>query len=324
MLDQLDNEGLEKLAQKKIKERELAEKKQAEELVSTQNTPPTTPPPPTDDSSYEDFSNFPQEEQEMSFLEHLEVLRWHLFRSIIAVFSLTIIAFITMVDYIFPLVIMAPAKLNFWTYKKMCELGNALHIDVLCINQLGFTIQSRQLTTQFMTHITASLVIGFVVSFPYVFWEGWRFIKPAMYRKEQSTAKGTVLVVSFLFFAGVLFGYYIILPLSLNFLGNYQLDPSILNEIDLSNYLSTIVSIVLSAGLMFQMPVFSYFFSKIGVLNPQLMINYRRHAIVVIFFISAVLTPPDVASQVLLGTPLILLYEISIQISKFVHSKRME
>lgn len=320
MLDQLDDDGLEKLAQKKIKEKELAEQKKAELLATDSNTPTNPPPPPTN-YSQEEFSNEAPDEKEMSFLDHLEVLRWHLVRSGIAILSITIIAFFTMIDYIFQPIIMAPSKLNFWTYQKMCELSTFLNTDVLCVTKLGFEIQSRKLTAQFMTHITASLVIGLVISFPYLFWEIWRFIKPALYSKEQKMAKGTVFFVSFLFFTGVLFGYYIILPLSLNFLGNYQLDPTILNEIDLSNYLSTIISIVLAAGVMFQMPMFSYFFSKIGVLHPQMMMNYRKHAVVVIFFIAAVLTPPDIASQILLGLPLILLYEISIQISKVVTSK---
>ncbi|MCP4522022.1 MAG: twin-arginine translocase subunit TatC [Cytophagales bacterium] len=254
----------------------------------------------------------------MSFLGHLEVLRWHLMRSVIAIFIFTIAAALLMKSYIFPEIIIAPTKLNFWTYQQLCELSNLLNTDALCIKKLGFTIQSRKLPAQFTTHIRASLVIGFIAAFPYVFWEIWRFIKPALYTKEQIMAKSTVFFVSLLFFMGVAFGYYLILPLSLNFLGNYQLDPNILNEIDLGNYISTIISIILAAGIMFQLPMLSLFFSKIGLLTPQFLMNYRKHSVVVILFISAILTPPDVASQLLLSVPLFLLYEVSIQISKYV------
>ncbi len=326
MLDQLDNDALDRLVEKQKKERELAQKRKAEleeseNSVDTTNTnTPTDPPLPP--SSMNNGGNEPPEEEEpMSFLDHLEVLRWHLIRSFIAIGIFTIIAFITMIDYVFPHVIMAPSKIDFWTFQQMCDLSNYLGSDVLCFDKLGFEVRSRKLHTQFLTHITASIVIGFITAFPYLFWEVWRFIKPALYQKERNTAKGTVFFVSILFFMGVAFGYYIILPLSLRFLGNYQLSQEIANEIDLSNYLSTMISIVLSAGLMFQLPVFTYFFSKIGVLTPQFLINYRKHAIVAIFFIAAILTPPDIASQLLLGFPLILLYEISIQISKVVTSK---
>lgn len=327
MLDQLDDEAFDRLVERRKVERKLAQKRkaeseQAENTVDTtdSNTPTDPPLPPSSNNG--SFNEPPEEEEEpMSFLDHLEVLRWHLIRSFIAIAIFTIIAFVTMVDYIFPHVIVAPSKINFWTFQKMCDLSHYIGSDVLCIEKLGFTVQSRTLHGQFLTHITASLVIGFIASFPYLFWEVWRFIKPAMYQKERNTAKGTVFFVSLLFFIGVGFGYYIILPLSLNFLGNYQLSKEIINEIDLSNYLSTIISIVLSAGLMFQLPMFSYFFSKIGVITPQFLMNYRKHAIVVIFFLAALLTPPDIASQLLLGLPLILLYEISIQISKVVTSK---
>jgi sec-independent protein translocase protein TatC len=180
------------------------------------------------------------------------------------------------------------------------------------------------MTAQFTMHLTSSFVVGIICAFPYVFWEIWRFVSPGLYSKERNLSRGAVFFVSLLFITGVLFGYYIIAPISINFLSHYQLDPSILNEIDLTSYVSTVTMIVLASGLMFQLPVVVFFLSKIGLITPEVLKAYRRHAIVIILVLSALITPPDIISQILMSFPLIFLYEISIVLSKFVTKKEQE
>jgi sec-independent protein translocase protein TatC len=261
------------------------------------------------------------EEQEMSFLDHLEVLRWHLIRSFASIFIFAIAAFLSK-EIVFHHIILAPSRTDFWTYQMLCQLGELMGTsDLLCINDLPFTIQSRQMTGQFTMHITSSLVIGLILAFPYAFWEFWRFISPALYSTERNASRGAVFFVTLLFMMGILFGFYVLSPLSINFLTNYQLDPSIKNEIDITSYISTLCMLVLSCGIMFQMPMVVFFLTKAGLVSPPLMKQYRRHSIVVILIISAVLTPPDVVSQLLIAFPLVLLYQMSIWISAMVLRK---
>jgi sec-independent protein translocase protein TatC len=253
----------------------------------------------------------------MSFLDHLEELRWHLIRSIVSILVFAIAAFLAK-DFVWDLIILGPSKTDFWTYRFLCELGERIGSDVLCIEELPFIIQSRQMTGQFTMHILSSLVIGLLCAFPYTFWEIWRFIKPGLYETERKLSTGAVFFVSLLFASGVLFGYFIVSPLAVNFLANYQVAESILNEFDIISYVQTIATLVLTCGLMFQLPIVVYFLSKAGLVTPQLMKTYRRHAIIVILLISAILTPPDVISQVLIAFPLVFLYQISIFISRMV------
>jgi sec-independent protein translocase protein TatC len=253
--------------------------------------------------------------KEMSFLDHLEELRWHLIRSIVAILVFTVVAFVSK-DFVFGVLILGPAKTDFFTYRILCLLGDYLDISTLCIDKLNFTLQSRQMTGQFAMHITSSFVVGFIVAFPYVFWEIWRFVKPGLYEKEISAAKGSIWVVTTLFALGILFGYYIISPLSINFLANYQLDPSIQNQFDITSYISTLIMMVLASGLMFQLPVVVYVLTKIGILTPAFMRTYRRHAVVFILIVAAFITPsPDIFSQMLVAIPLYILYEASIFVS---------
>jgi sec-independent protein translocase protein TatC len=194
----------------------------------------------------------------------------------------------------------------------------------LCIDKLNFTIQSRNMTGQFTTHVTISFVIGLIMAFPYAFWEIWRFVKPGLYTKERNLTSGAVFYVSLLFMLGVLFGYYILSPLSINFLANYTVDESIINEFDLLSYIETLVMMVLACALMFQLPMVVYVLSKTGLVTPQLMRMFRRHAIIVILFVAAVLTPsPDMFSQLIVAVPIYLLYEISIYISAAVEKARL-
>lgn len=262
-----------------------------------------------------------EEEEGMSFLDHLEALRFHLLRSVAAVLVFTVIAFLAK-SIVFGIIILGPSKVDFFTYRVLCDIANSLNVPALCIDDLPFTIQSRQMTGQFSMHMTSSLVVGFIVAFPYVFWEFWRFISPGLYDKEKNAARGAVFFVSFLFFLGASFGYYILAPLSINFLSNYQLDPSILNEFDISSYVTTLVMLVLASAIMFQLPVVIYFLSMSGLVTSKMLKAYRKHSIVVILIISAIITPPDVISQLLISMPIMVLYEVGISIAKRLEKKR--
>lgn len=262
-----------------------------------------------------------EEEEGMSFLDHLEALRWHLLRSVSAVLILTVIAFLAK-SIVFGVIILGPSKVDFITYRLFCDLGNYLGVAALCIDELPFTLQSREMTSQFSMHMTSSLVVGFIVAFPYLFWEVWRFISPGLYDKEKNAARGAVFFVSFLFFMGAAFGYFILAPMSINFLANYQLDPTIVNEFDISSYISTLTMLVLASAIMFQLPVVVYFLSKSGLVTSAMLRSYRRHAIVVILILSAVITPPDVISQVLIAMPILVLYEAGIQIAKRLEKEK--
>ncbi len=269
------------------------------------------------------LDQYQEEEEEggMSFLDHLEALRWHLFRSISAILIFTVIAFLAK-SFVFGIVILGPSKVDFVTYRWLCSLSDYLGIPALCIDELPFTIQSRQMTGQFSMHVTSSLVVGFIASFPYVFWEIWRFISPGLYDQEKNAAQGAVFFVSMLFFMGAGFGYFILSPLSINFLSNYQLDPSILNEFDISSYVSTLTMLVLASAIMFQLPVVVYFLAMSGLVTSKMLKSYRRHSIVVILILAAIITPPDVISQILIAMPILVLYEAGIQIAKRLEKKR--
>jgi sec-independent protein translocase protein TatC len=262
-----------------------------------------------------------EEEEGTSFLDHLEALRLHLLRSVAAILVLTVIAFLAK-SIVFGIIILGPSKVDFFTYRVLCDIANSLNVPALCIDDLPFTIQSRQMTGQFSMHMTSSLVVGFIVAFPYVFWEFWKFISPGLYDKEKNAARGAVFFVSFLFFLGAGFGYFVLAPLSINFLSNYQLDPSILNEFDISSYVTTLVMLVLASAIMFQLPVVIYFLSMSGLVTSKMLKAYRKHSIVVILIISAIITPPDVISQLLISMPIMVLYEVGISIAKRLEKKK--
>ncbi|NVJ87131.1 MAG: twin-arginine translocase subunit TatC [Algoriphagus sp.] len=267
------------------------------------------------------LDQYQEEEDGMSFLDHLEALRWHLLRSIAAILIFSVTAFLAK-SIVFGVVILGPSKIDFFTYRVLCDLASYVNMPALCIDELPFTIQSRQMTGQFSMHMTSSFVVGFIVAFPYVFWEVWRFISPGLYDQEKQAARGAVFFVSLLFFMGAAFGYYILSPLSINFLSNYQLDPSILNEFDITSYVTTLTMLVLASAIMFQLPVVIYFLSMSGLVTARMLKAYRRHAIVVILVLAAVITPPDVISQLLIAMPILVLYEAGINIAKRLEKKR--
>jgi sec-independent protein translocase protein TatC len=261
------------------------------------------------------------EKGEMSFLDHLEELRWHLIRSVIAMIVFTVIAFIE-VRWIFSNIILAPAKSDFFTWKVLCKLGNAINKPDLCIADIPLELQSRFMTGQFTITIIAAFVIGLIFSFPYIVWEIWRFVKPGLHKREQNSSTGIVLIVSFLFALGISFGYYVIAPLMVYIMVNYRISDLIVNQFDITSYVSTFVTLVFGSGLLFQLPVVIYFLSKFGIVTPTFLRKYRKHAIVVILVVAAIITPPDPLSQILITIPLYMLFEISILISSNVERNR--
>ncbi|MBK5278690.1 MAG: twin-arginine translocase subunit TatC [Bacteroidia bacterium] len=264
------------------------------------------------------------EEKEMAFLDHLEELRWHVVRAVGATFICMIVAFV-FIREIFDKIVFAPAKIDFPAFKYMCDLGKLVGLDELCVTELPFKIQSRQMTGQFMMSLTASFVIGLIVAFPYVVWEVWSFVRPGLQTKERKFSKGAVFAISFLFLLGVFFGYYILSPMTIWFLATYSISPLISNEFDITSYVSTIASLILGCGLLFQFPMVIYFLSKVGIVTPQLMRNYRKHSIVVILILGAIITPSgDPFSLTVISLPLYLLFEISIYISSIVQKRKLK
>lgn len=263
------------------------------------------------------------EEKEMTFLDHLEELRWHVIRALLAVVILTILAFAN-IEWIFENIVFAPAQLSFITFKYMCSLGELVGMtETLCVKELPFIVQSRNMTGQFMMSITGSFVIGLIVAFPYVIWELWSFIRPGLETKERKFSKGAVVAISFLFLLGILFGYYLLCPVTIWFLSTYSISPLIRNEFDITSYVSTTSSLVLGCGILFQFPVIIYFLTKVGLVTPQLMRQYRKHSIVVILVLGAVITPSaDPFSLTVISLPLYLLFEISIFTSALVMRRK--
>lgn len=251
----------------------------------------------------------------MSFWGHLEALRGHLIRSALAVFVFAIAAFLSR-DILFDYVILAPKEPYFFTNRMFCQLAESLNIPALCINAEPVQIINIDMAGQFTTHIWVSLVSGLILAIPYVILEIWRFIRPGLKPAEQAHSRYAVLVTTTLFLTGVLFSYFLIVPLSVNFLGSYQVSDMVTNQIALRSYISILTTIVLATGLLFELPVFVYFLSKVGLLSPALMKKHRKLAFVIILAVAAIITPPDVFSQIMVGLPLFLLYEVSINISK--------
>ncbi len=257
----------------------------------------------------------------MSFLDHLEELRWHLVRAFASIFVFAVLAFIFK-EFVFDEVILAPSKPDFFTNRFLCELADKLSMPALCINQVPLTLQNINMSGQFTTHIWVSFIAGFVAAFPYIFWEFWSFIKPALYPEELKYSRGAIFFSSALFMVGVLFAYYIICPLSVQFLGNYQVSTQVENIVNLGSYISTITSIVLAGGIIFELPIVIFFLARVGLVSSGFLKTYRRHAIVVALLLAAIITPPDIVSQILVCLPLILLYEAGIIIAKQIEKGR--
>ena len=279
-----------------------------------------------DQSAHIDYDDEPEEvvEKEMSFIEHLEELRWHIIRSVAAILIFMIAAWFSM-SFIFKVIILGPSRPDFWTYRKLCELGEYTGIKSLCVDKLNFSLMSREVSGQFMMALTSSAIVGLLVAFPYVFWEIWRFIKPGLKITEKKAATGSVFYVTALFFMGVFFGYYVVAPFAINFLVNFQIDPSIENQFDIQSYISVLATLTLACGITFQLPMAILVLTKIGVVTPKFLQTYRKHSVVVILIVAAIITPsPDMISQVLVAIPLYILYEISILVSIRIYKQRLK
>lgn len=270
-----------------------------------------------------------QETDQMSFMDHLEALRWHIIRSMAAIMIFALVAFMAK-SFVFEVIILGPYRPDFPTFRALCMFSEWLNASwptivadpqVLCIGQNLPALTSIVFMGQFINHIFVSLVIGFVAAFPYVFWEFWRFLKPGLKAAEQQMSTGVIFFTSVLFSLGVVFGYFIIAPLSINFFGTYQVADTVVNNPTLDSYITIITSVMLGCGVVFELPMVVYFLSRLGLVSPELLRKYRKHALVGSLILAAVITPPDVFSQVLVCIPLMILYEVSIWVSKITVSR---
>lgn len=266
--------------------------------------------------------------QEMSFWEHLEELRWHLVRSILAILILAVAAFLSK-DLIFNHIILAPKSSEFITNRALCLMSEwlasvwqAFPSETLCIKDFSLKLINIKLAGQFLIHLYISIFAGLIVAFPYLIWELWRFIKPALYKSEQQYTRGAVFWSSFLFILGISFSYFIIVPMAVLFLGSYNVSSNVENQIALSSYIGTVVSLTFAVGIVFEMPILVYFLTKVGLLTPDFMRKNRKAMVVVVLIISAIITPADVFSQILVAIPLLFLYEISIMVSSRIYNKQ--
>jgi sec-independent protein translocase protein TatC len=258
---------------------------------------------------------------EMGFLDHLEELRKRLFWSAAFILIGGIGLFISK-DWLFETVLFGPRNPEFISFRGWCWLSNKVGAgNALCVQEINYELINTTMLGNFTTHILVSAIGGFILSFPLVFWQGWLFLRPALKDRERQAARGIGLSSSLLFFTGVAFGYLIIAPLSLQFLGNYELG-DVQARISVMSYMKTIASITMAAGLIFQLPVVVYFLSRAGLITPDILKSYRKHALVGILVIAAVITPPDVTSQLLVAMPVLVLYEISIAISRRVMKRK--
>ncbi len=263
---------------------------------------------------------------EMSFLDHLEDLRWHLIRATSAIMIVATLAFIFSRS-IFKHIIFAPKEMSFPTYKLLCKAAQFINVDTtFCGDELPMMIQNRTMAGQFSADIWTAILAGFIIAFPYVIYQFWKFISPGMHPNERKHSRGFIIISSFLFFLGVLFGYYIVTPLSINFLANYSISEIVENQIDISSYIALVRSAALASGLVFELPIIIYFLTKIGLVTPEFLKKYRKYALVIVLILSAIITPPDIASQIIVAIPILILYQVSIYISKIVvrNQKRKE
>ncbi len=265
-------------------------------------------------------NNVPEEEKVMSFWDHLEELRGHIFRSLIAILVLAILAFANR-HIIFDWIILAPSSSHFITYQWLCRLGHWLHVNSLCISNMHIKIINIKMSGQFLTHMYISIVAGFILAFPYVLWEIWRFVQPALHENEKKYSRGGLLISTLLFLTGVIFSYFLIVPLTVNFLGTYTVSADVVNQISLSSYISTVVSVTFAVGVVFELPILVYFLTRIGLITPDMMKKNRKYMFVILLTVSAIITPPDVFSQMMVMIPLWGLYESSIIVSKRVYKR---
>jgi sec-independent protein translocase protein TatC len=264
----------------------------------------------------------PEADKEMSFFDHLDVLRKHLIRSALAIVVFTIVAFVY-IDDIFHKVILGPMNNDFYTYRKLCEFSREFyHSDEFCISNLNYSLQNTEMAGQFMMSFKISFLVGLVLAMPFMLWQLWLFIKPALSVRERKRTRGFVFYTSVLFILGILFGYFILSPISINFFAHYSLSSMIKNEINIQNVISFMTLLVLGTGLIFELPVLMYFLAKLGLISSAFLVKYRKYAFVIILIVAAIVTPPDIVSQVILTIPLYSLFEMGVFIIKRVEKQK--
>ena len=265
------------------------------------------------------------QEKEMSFLDHLEELRWHVIKATAAIIIAATAAFLAK-GFLFDVLIFGPTKSDFFTYEFLCKASRLMGFESFCDTNFDFEVQSRTMAGQFSAHIWTSITFGFIIAFPFVIYQFWKFISPGLLHKEKNNSRGFIFISSILFFIGVLFGYYIVCPLSINFLGTYSVAELVHNDFDLNSYIGLIRASTLASGLIFELPIIIYFLTKIGLVTPEFLKKNRKFALVIVLIFAAVITPPDIASQVIVAIPVIVLYQVSILISRIVirNQKRKE
>jgi len=260
--------------------------------------------------------------KEMSFMDHLEDLRWLFVRSAFVVIGIACACYF-IDDFIFDTIIFGPKDPNFITYRFFCEVTHFFGVDdaYACAQEFNFKIQNQEVSGQFSMYIWTLITAGFVIGFPYILWEVWKFIRPALYEKERKMAGSFILVSSILFFIGVLFGYYIIAPLSINFFATFNVSKEIENIFTVDSYVSMMKMSIVASGIVFELPIIIYFLAKLGLVTPDFLRKYRRYAIVIILILAAIVTPPDIPSQIIVSIPILILYEVSILIATMVAKK---
>lgn len=261
---------------------------------------------------------------EMSFLDHLEDLRWLLVRSSAVIIIMAIVTY-AFSDFIFDDIIFGPTHTDFITYRFFCDLAQSLGVTGdICVKELPFTIQNTSMEGQINVFIWTCITAGFILAFPYILYELWKFISPALYEKEKKGAIGFIVISSLLFFLGVLFGYLVIVPLSINFVATFSVSSVVKNEFNLDSYIGMIKTSVIAAGLFFELPIIVYFLTKLGLVTPNFLRKYRKYAIVILLIVAAIVTPPDVVSQITVAIPMLMIYEASIFLSVFVEKKKLK
>lgn len=251
---------------------------------------------------------------DMTFIEHLEELRKVLFRSALALLG-GIIVIVVFHDFVVNDVIMGPRRADFITYRLLCSWSEVMGLgSALCLDPPKLQLQSTTMSGNMNADLLVCFVGGLVVAFPMIFYNVWSFVRPGLRQKEIRAVRGIVFFVSLLFFLGAAFGYFVLAPLSIQFLGNYEF-ADVQNNATILSYLKLTTSLVLGTGLIFQLPVLVFFLAKIGLVTADFLRKYRKHAFVVNLIIAAIITPPDVTSQILVAMPMLLLYELSIWIA---------
>ena len=261
---------------------------------------------------------------EMSFLDHLEELRWLLVRS---TFAICIMAFVTyfISDYLFDEIILGPTRPTFFTYQWFCDLSHQLGFaDSICITELNFIIQNTEMEGQVNIFVWMCLLAGFILSFPYILWEVWKFISPALYDTEKKHARLFIISSSLLFFLGVLFGYFVIVPMSVNFFATFTISEVVKNQFSIDSYIGLVKTSVIACGLFFELPIIIYFLTKLGLVTPVFLRKYWKYAVIIILIVAAIVTPPDVVSQTIVAIPMLIIYEVSILISRIVYKNKLK